>query len=211
MVLQGLKSRIFDRLNKYVGRWVAEVPAILWSLRMTPNRSTGFTPFFLAYEAEAMLPSDLNHSAPRVKAFDHDRAAEDQQDAVDLLEEAREMTLIRSARYQQTLRKYHERKIRRRILEVGDLVLQRTQSTKKKHKLSPPWEGPYTVTEVIRLGTYRLEDDNGNVLTNTWNIEQLCRFPLKFGLTTFLVNTCSCKAPRPEQYQPKSLGGYMRI
>ena len=29
MVLQGLKSRIFNRLNKYAGRWVAEVPAIL--------------------------------------------------------------------------------------------------------------------------------------------------------------------------------------
>ena len=29
MVLQGLKTRIFDRLNKYAGRWVADVPAIL--------------------------------------------------------------------------------------------------------------------------------------------------------------------------------------
>ena len=29
MVLQGFKPRIFDRLNKYTGRWVAEVPAIL--------------------------------------------------------------------------------------------------------------------------------------------------------------------------------------
>jgi len=29
MVLQGLKTRIFDRLNKYTGRWVAEVPVIL--------------------------------------------------------------------------------------------------------------------------------------------------------------------------------------
>ena len=28
MVLQGLKPRIFDRLNKYAGRWVAEVPAM---------------------------------------------------------------------------------------------------------------------------------------------------------------------------------------
>ena len=41
------------------------------------------------------------------------------------------------------------------------------------------------MTEVIRLGTYRLEDNNGNVLTNTWNIEQLRRFPLKIGLTVF--------------------------
>ena len=152
---------------------------------MTPNQSTGFTPFFLAYGAEAVLPSDLDHGAPRVKAFNHDRAVEAQQDTVDLLEEARESIVIRSARYQQTLHRYHERKIRGRILEVGDLVLRRTQSTKKKHKLSPPWEGPYTVTEVIRPGTYRLEDNNGNILNNTWNIEQLRRFFLKFGLNTF--------------------------
>ena len=64
MVFQRLKPSIFDRLNKYVGRWVAEVPAILWSLRMTPNQSIGFTPFFLAYEAKAVLPSDLDHGAP---------------------------------------------------------------------------------------------------------------------------------------------------
>ena len=143
---------------------------------MTPNRSIGFTPFFLAYGAKAVLPSNLDHGAPRVKAFDHDRVTEAQQDAVDLLEEAGETTVICSALYQQTLHRYHERKIRGRILKVRNLILQRTQSTKEKHKLSPPWEGPYTVTEVIRLGTYRLKDDNGNVLTNTWNIKQLRRF-----------------------------------
>ena len=66
---------------------------------MTPNRSIGFTPFFLDYGAEEVLPSDLDHGAPRVKAFDHDRAAEAQQDVVDLLEEAHETTIIRSARY----------------------------------------------------------------------------------------------------------------
>ena len=87
------------------------------------NRSTGFTPFFLAYGAEAVLSSDLDHGAPRVKAFDHDQATEAQQDAVDLLEEAYETTVIRSTRYQQTLYRYHERKIRGRILEVSDLIL----------------------------------------------------------------------------------------
>ena len=96
---------------------------------------------------------------------------EAQQDAVDLLKEDHETTVIHSTHYQQTLHRYHERKIRGRTLEVCDLVLRRTQSTKEKHKLSPPWERPYTVTGVIRPGTYRLKDDNGNVLTNTWNIE----------------------------------------
>ena len=123
-------------------------------MRMTPNRSIRFTPFFLAYGAEAVLPSNPDHGAPRVMAFDYDRAVEAQQDIVNLLEKAHETTVIRSARYQQTLRRYHKRKIRGRILEVGNLVLWRTQSTKEKHKLSLPWEGSYMMTEVIRLGTY---------------------------------------------------------
>jgi len=87
---------------------VVEVPAVHWSLRMTLNRSTGFTPFFVVYGAKVVLPSDLDHDAPRVKAFDQERALEAQQDAVDLLEEACEMTVICFARYQQTLRRYHE-------------------------------------------------------------------------------------------------------
>ncbi|XP_022681812.1 uncharacterized protein LOC111257054 [Setaria italica] len=44
MILQGLKPRIFDRLKKFGGRWVAELPVVLWSLRTTPSWATGFTP-----------------------------------------------------------------------------------------------------------------------------------------------------------------------
>ncbi|XP_014661283.1 uncharacterized protein LOC106804516 [Setaria italica] len=58
-----------------------------------------FTPFSLVYGAEAVLPSDLDYGAPRVKVFDPDRAAEAQQDAVELLKEARETAIIRFARY----------------------------------------------------------------------------------------------------------------
>ena len=95
---------------------------------------------------------------------------------MEVLEEARLTTLLRSARYQQTLRRYHERRIRERTLQVGDLVLRQVMSTIYKHKLSPPWEGPYNIAEVIRPGTYKLKDSDGNILTNSWNIEQLRRF-----------------------------------
>ena len=70
LILQGLKPRIFDMLKKFTGCWVEELPAVLWSLRTTPNRSTGLTLFFLTYGSEAVLPSDLDYGAPRVKAFD---------------------------------------------------------------------------------------------------------------------------------------------
>ena len=69
MVLQGLKLRIYDRLKKFAGRWVAELPSVLWSLRTTPTRATGFTPFFMVYGAEAILPTDLEYGSPRVKAY----------------------------------------------------------------------------------------------------------------------------------------------
>ena len=37
IVLQGLKPRIFNRLNKFGRRWVTELPAVLWILRKTPS------------------------------------------------------------------------------------------------------------------------------------------------------------------------------
>ena len=68
MVLQGLKPRIFHRLNKFGKRWVVELPAVLWSLRMTPSRATGYTPLFMVYGSETIVPTNLNYRAPRVTA-----------------------------------------------------------------------------------------------------------------------------------------------
>jgi transposase InsO family protein len=46
MVLQGLKPRIFDKLNKHGKKWAAELPSVLWSLRTMLSQATGFTLFF---------------------------------------------------------------------------------------------------------------------------------------------------------------------
>jgi transposase InsO family protein len=69
MVLQGMKPRIFDKLNKHDKKWAAELPSVLWSLRTMPSRATGFTPFFLVYGSEAMLPTDVEYESPRLKAY----------------------------------------------------------------------------------------------------------------------------------------------
>ena len=74
MLLQGLKPRIFNQLNKFGARWVTELPAVLWSPRTTPDRATGYTPFFMVYGAEAILPTDLDYGAPRIRAYDEQGA-----------------------------------------------------------------------------------------------------------------------------------------
>ena len=68
LILKGLKPRLMRDLKHAAGAWVDELSSVLWGLRTTPNRSTGRTPFFLVYGAEAVLPSDLLHNAPRVLA-----------------------------------------------------------------------------------------------------------------------------------------------
>ncbi|KAK1686138.1 hypothetical protein QYE76_046986 [Lolium multiflorum] len=55
------------------------------------RRSTGFTPFFLVYGSEAVLPSDIIHDSPRVSAYNEETADEARQLSVDLIEEARNL------------------------------------------------------------------------------------------------------------------------
>ena len=100
MLLQGLKPRIFNRLNKFGARWVTELPSVLWSLRTTPSRATGYTPFFMVYGSEAVLPTDLDYGAPRIRVYDEQGAKASHEDAMDQLDEARDVTLLRLAKYQ---------------------------------------------------------------------------------------------------------------
>ena len=83
MLLQGLKPRIFNRLNKFGVRWVAELPAVLWSLRTTPRRATSYTSFFMVYGSEAILLIDLDYGAPRVRVYDEQGAEASLEDAMD--------------------------------------------------------------------------------------------------------------------------------
>jgi transposase InsO family protein len=176
MILQGLKPRIFDRLNKSSRKWLQELPTVVWSLRITLIRATGFTPFFFVYGAEAVLPTDLEYGSPRVGGYDEGTNQRAREDSLDQLDEACTVALMHSARYQQALRRYQARKIRRRDFNEGDLVLRLRQDNRGRHKLSPPWEGPYVVVKVLKPGTYKLDNEDGEELTNAWNIQQLRRF-----------------------------------
>jgi hypothetical protein len=104
MILQGLKPRIYNDLNKFGKRWMKELPSVVWSLRTTPSQATGFSPFFLVYGAEAILPTDLEYGSPRTNAYDDRSNQTSREDSLDQLEEARDMALLHSARYQQSLR-----------------------------------------------------------------------------------------------------------
>jgi hypothetical protein len=85
----------------------------------------GNTLFFMVYGSEAVLPADLRFGAPRLVFESIYEAEATRLEDIDILEEERLNTIIQSARYQQTLRRYHNKAIRHRSFAVGDLVLRR--------------------------------------------------------------------------------------
>jgi len=104
IILQGLKPRIFNRLDKFGKRWLKELPAVVWSLTTSRSQATGFTPFFMVYGSEAVLPTDLEYESPRVQAYDENSGKTFQEDTLDQLDEARDVALLHSTKYQQALR-----------------------------------------------------------------------------------------------------------
>jgi transposase InsO family protein len=94
MILQVLKSRIFDRLKPYPGMWINELPSVLWALRTTPSHTTGHTPFSLVYGSEAMLPTEVEHKSFRVQQFNEEQSDDSQVDDLTRLKELHEATVI---------------------------------------------------------------------------------------------------------------------
>ena len=66
----------------------------------TPSQAIGFTPFFLVYGAEAILPTALEYGSPWLQAYNEQSNRTAREDALDQLEEARDVALLHSAKYQ---------------------------------------------------------------------------------------------------------------
>ena len=118
--------------------------------------------------------------------YTEEEAEEARQDNVDLLEEGRLLALSRSGIYQQSLRRYHNRKVRPRSFQEGDLVLRLIQRTAGQHKLLAPWEGPFIISKVLDNDSYylidaqkpqaRKRDDSDKETERPWNANLLRRF-----------------------------------
>ena len=74
LIMSGIKPRLVRSLIESDTHWVEELDSVLWGLWTTPNRTTGYTPFFMVYGAEAVLPCDIIHDSPRVRMYEEKEA-----------------------------------------------------------------------------------------------------------------------------------------
>jgi hypothetical protein len=170
MVLQALKDRIYDDASNYATQWLAELPHVIWGLRTQVSSATGFSPFFLVYGSKAVLPTNVTFRAPRIQFYEEGEVEQTCRIDLDGLEEQRLATVMRQARHDQQLCRYHDRNIKETSFNVGDLVLRWIQKTDGMHKLSSPWEGPLIVTEVISPSPYRIQWGDGQGVLSVRNM-----------------------------------------
>jgi transposase InsO family protein len=98
MILEALRKKVFDKNEKFAGKWIRELPYVVWSLRTQPSRALhGNIPFFMVYGSEAVLPTDLKFGAPRLVFESIAEAEATRLEDIDVLEEERLNAVIQSA------------------------------------------------------------------------------------------------------------------
>ena len=142
VIVNGLKKR----LDEAKGKWVEELPYVLWAYQTTPRRSIGETPFSMTYGAEAIIPLETGFPTLRNDAFTLNGNDRLLGKSLDLIEKRRDSAMVRLAYYQHKLKQGYDTNVKLRLLAVGDLVLRKVLGTTKNpawEKLGPNWEGPY--------------------------------------------------------------------
>ena len=125
--MNGFKKRLDDAK----GRWVEELPHVLWTYWTTPRRSTRKTPFSMTYGAEAVIPLETGFPTLKTSSFYPSSNNELLEKSLDLIEEIRERAMVQLAYYQHKLKQGYDVKVKLRPLVPRDLVLRKVLGTAK--------------------------------------------------------------------------------
>lgn len=90
VIVNGLKKG----LDETKGRWVDELPYVLWTHRTTPRRSTRETPFSMTYSSEATIPLETGFLTMRTSLFNPNKNDQLLRESLDLVDERREVAMV---------------------------------------------------------------------------------------------------------------------
>ena len=124
-------NKLKKRLDDPKGRWVKELPHVLWTYRTTPRKSTEETPFSMTYGVEAVISLENGFPIMRSSAFTLDGNNELLKKNLDLIKERRENTRVQLGYYQHELKQGYDMSVKLRPLAPRDLVLRKVVGNTK--------------------------------------------------------------------------------
>ncbi|XP_060183917.1 uncharacterized protein LOC132613731 [Lycium barbarum] len=154
-------------------KWKEILPEVLWAYKTTSKSSIGETLFSLVYGAEALISIEVGEPSLRFQYTTEESNDKAMAVKLDLIEELREAALVYLGAQKQRMGRYYNQRTNHRHFQIGDLVLQRvTLHTKNPNegKLGPNWDGPYKVIGITGKGSYQLMSEDGQQLSNNWNV-----------------------------------------
>ncbi|XP_077228335.1 uncharacterized protein LOC143861280 [Tasmannia lanceolata] len=177
-MIKYLEKGLKKRAENARGLWADELLNLLWAYRTTPRTTTGELPFSLAFGVDAVIPIEIGAHSPRLEAYNERANPNHLRSSLDLVEETREKARVKMATYQHRVARYYNSRMKERAVRTGDLVLRQSEVyyPRNSGKLAPTWEGPYRVSRTLQLGSYQLEDLEGNPIPRTWHIPNLKKF-----------------------------------
>ena len=170
VVFTSIKKCLFDQKK---GKWVDELPKVVWSHNTSKTRATKFTPFRLLYGTEAMSPEELKNQSLRATSAPEGNESLEESDLIelDILQAASNLS-----KYQNETRKWRDKKVVKKNISIGDWVLKRRPNAENVGKIESKWDGPYLVISSKRPGSYHLADSEGNELPDSWNADGLKKY-----------------------------------
>jgi hypothetical protein len=122
-----------------------------------------------------MTPEEIKNDRMRVQ-----KAKEIEEIDMKVEKDMIELAILKAAKnidkYQKETKAWKDRKVVRKDIKTGDLVLKRKKNWENPRKLQEPWEGPYIAKETNMSGAFCLLDQIGEELPHSWNADSLKRY-----------------------------------
>ena len=114
--------------QEYTDGWVTHLPDALWSYKKSSKSATGFSPFSLVYETEAVSPAEVMTPSLRVmqiqgKEKEEEAFTAERCEDLEGLDERREEAQEHSRKYRQRMTEAYGRMTKERVFIEGQLVL----------------------------------------------------------------------------------------
>ena len=99
------------RLHLAKGKWVEELPGVLWAYRTTSRKPIGISLFALTYGIEAIIPTEIGIPTRRTEILEKANA-EAVTKSLDRADKLHEATTVRIESYQQRLKNLYNRHVK---------------------------------------------------------------------------------------------------
>ena len=93
-------SKLTKRLDDTKGRWIEELPHVLWTYQTTPHKSTRESPFSMTYGAKAVIPLEMGFPTLKTSSVCPSSNNELLGKSLDLIEERKKKAMVQLAYYQ---------------------------------------------------------------------------------------------------------------